>query len=213
MASPQKLSDADLMRRLARSSAGAPAPNAEPLAWGDVPGQALKNAPGSAGDLVNNMLFPFLHPIQTAETFIDIGHGLLSKAGIAESKEAEATVNAIGTFFAARYGSVDNLKRTLATDPVGVAADVATVLSGGAALGARAPGVAGQISRVGGKVARTIDPVTALGKAAKMAGSAASVPLGLTTGAGGRAIREAGRAGLTADKTFIRHLRGVCDIN
>src|SRR3990167_7661946 len=118
MASPQKLSDAELMRRLARSSAGAPATNVESLAWGDVPGQALKNAPGSASDLVNNMLFPFLHPIQTAETFFDIGHGLLSKAGIAESKEAEATVNAIGTFFAARYGSVDSLKRTLSTDPV-----------------------------------------------------------------------------------------------
>src|SRR3990167_8488176 len=192
MASPQKLSDDDLMRALTRGKKTAPG-SAASLSWGDVPGQAFQNAPASAGQFVQNMIFPFLHPIQTATTFYDLGKGLLSKAGVVDADEA--TVDAIGQFFVDRYGSMENLKKTLATDPIGVAADAATVFSGGAALGARAPGAVGQVSRAVGTIGRAIVPVTAAGKVVKAAGKVAYYPLGLTTGTGARAIQEAGKAG------------------
>ena len=212
MAALRELSDDALMRTVNRSAkvSGRPSSPAS-LSWSDVPGEALANAPRSAGEFAKNVAYPFMHPIQTAETFYDLGKGLLSKAGVIDADES--TVNAIGQFFADRYGSVENLKKTLASDPVGVAADAATVLSGGAALGARAPGVVGQTARAVGTVGRAIDPVSIAGRAIGGAAKVAAYPLGLTTGAGSRAVQEAVRAGQSGNKTFVRHLRGAGDIN
>src|SRR4029077_19900078 len=68
---------------------------------------------------------------------------------------------AVGRFFVERYGSAEAIKRTLATDPIGSAADVSMLLTGGGGIAARAPGVAGRLDEVAGAVGRSIDPINA----------------------------------------------------
>jgi hypothetical protein len=162
-----------------------------PMSWGDVGISAVENIPSSAANFAGSMAQPFLHPVETAENFGAIGKGLLQKAGVVSGSDDEKYADAVGKFFADRYGGIENLKRTLATDPVGAAADVATVLSGGEMALARAPGMIGRVGQAAGAAARAVDPsraVAALGKPV-------SEVLGVTTGAGGEAIRTAAKAG------------------
>lgn len=190
------------------------------LKWSDVPGQAFQNAGKSAVQLAKNIAQPFLHPIDTLTAFKDIGKGAVSKAEGAlgfqqdpgEKAATEAQIDAVGRFVADRYGSSDALKKTLATDPLGAAADLAAVLTGGGALAARAPGVAGQAARVASRVGNAIDPVAGAvrvaGGAAKGVGNAASATLGLTTGAGKLPIDVAFEAGKKGNTAFTDHMRG-----
>jgi hypothetical protein len=142
------------------------------LSWSDVPGQALRNAPQSAVNLGKAIVQPIMDPVGTAKNLGKLVAGVGSKiVGSADTVSeavggpdlqtpeqktyAEAPLNAVGQFYKDRYGSIEGLKRTLATDPVGAAADAATVLYGGGAL---APGRAGAAaSRVGA----AIDPIRA----------------------------------------------------
>jgi hypothetical protein len=136
-----------------------------PLNWADVPGQALQNAPASALEFGKALVQPILHPVDTANNLANLGGGALAKipgvsavndwaerVGIApprnraaEAQNMELAGN-VGQFFKDRYGSEEGLKRTLAQDPVGAAADVSTVLTGGAGLLARAPGTAARVT-------------------------------------------------------------------
>jgi hypothetical protein len=190
------------------------------LSWSDVPGQALRNAPGSAVNLAKNIAQPILHPIDTAKNLGNLAYGVGSKIGGALGVEQdpqrkadnEASADAVGRFFADRYGSSEGIKKTLATDPVGALADAATVLTGGGALVARAPGVAGQVGRVAGRVGSTIDPIAggvrlAGGTASKVGEAAASIA-GMTTGAGKMPLEYAYKAGKQGNATFIDHMRG-----
>ena len=43
----------------------------------DVPLEALKNAPGSAGDLISNLYTAVAHPLTTVNTIADVGAGAL----------------------------------------------------------------------------------------------------------------------------------------
>lgn len=161
----------------------------------DTAKSALKNTPSSAANFAANIAQPFIHPIDTATNIGKIGKGVMQKLGIMEGKDAEPFADAVGKMLVDRYGSGEAIKKTLATDPVGVAADIATVLSGGRLIGARAPGIVGQVARAAGEVGRAVDPLSVAGKAVKGAGYVGSELLGVTTGAGGEAIRTAARAG------------------
>jgi hypothetical protein len=125
----------------------------KPLEWSDVPGQALTNLPESAGKFVGGIYEAVTSPIETAKTIgmaaagglknilpksvTDFITSISSEPG--KINEAVAIADAIGGIYKDRYGSVEGLKKTLATDPVGAAADLSTILSGGAG----AAGVAG----------------------------------------------------------------------
>jgi hypothetical protein len=125
----------------------------KPLEWSDVPGQALTNLPKSAGQFVGGIYEAVTSPIETAKTIgmaaagglknilpksvTDFITSISSEPG--KIDEAVAIADAIGGIYKDRYGSVEGLKKTLATDPVGAAADLSTILSGGAG----AAGVAG----------------------------------------------------------------------
>ena len=126
---------------------------AKPLEWKDVPGQALTNLPESAGKFVGGIYEAVTNPIETVKTIgmaaagglknilpkpvTDFITSISSEPG--KINEAVAIADAIGGIYKERYGSVEGLKKTLATDPVGAAADLSTILSGGAG----AAGVAG----------------------------------------------------------------------
>lgn len=165
------------------------------MSWGDVAVSAVKNIPSSAVHNAEAIVQPIVHPIDTAENIYNVGKGLAQKAGIVSGDDAVKYPDAVGAFFKDRYGSMDGFKRAVATDPVGVVMDAATVLTAGGAGLARAPGVVGTIGEIASTAGRAIDPLTAVGKVVKGAGHVAAEVTGITTGAGSEAIRTAARAG------------------
>lgn len=78
---------------------------------------------------------------------------------------AIGAANQFGGQMAQRYGSYDAIKNTLATDPVGFAADFSTVFSGGAGI-TRAAG-APRVSAGLASVARVTDPINAFAPAGR----------------------------------------------
>lgn len=194
-------------------------PEATPSSVGDVAMQAGKNLIPSAKRFGSDIAGMIAHPIETVQNIGRLGLGVAEKA-IPGQQPHEVYADTLGRYFADRYGGVDNIKRTIAQDPVGFAADVATVLSGGELAAARA---APTIARVAGTAARAVDPINATVRVAtgaakavgKGAGTLASSALGVSTGAGGEAIRTAAKAGFQggeAARTFRQNMRGSVPI-
>lgn len=203
-------------------SSGSP----ESISWADVPGQAISNLPSSALGVAEGIAQTVMHPVDTAQGIYNIGKGAVSKAagaiGVSQNPEekaqSEAALDGVIQFFHDRYGGMENLKNTIATDPAGFALDLSTVLTGGEAALARVPG-ATRAANVAGKAAELTNPVNLAGKAV----SGVPIPktglkvgvepiisnvAGMTTGAGTVPIRQAARAGFEGNKAFVDNMRG-----
>jgi len=136
--------------------------------------RAAESAPGSLGDFGKNIVTPFIHPIQTAKSFRDLGAGIVGKLTPGD-QESEKSVDALVNMFKGRYGSLEAAKETFATDPVGFLADIASL---GVPVGAilKGAGVAGKVStlsKVGTvtkNIALTLDPSSILLKGTGFAG-------------------------------------------
>ena len=176
-------------------SSSSEAPTKPRAEWKDLP----KNSWRSAGNLAESVVAPILHPIETYK-------GLES---LVTDPEARA---AVGQFYKDRYGGLENVRNTLITDPLGLASDIASILtlgSGAAVTGSKVLGVAGaagaaskaaKASDVLSKVNNFVDPV---GLTAKGLGTLVAKPvLGFTTGAGPNAIGEAYKAGQKGQSAF-----------
>lgn len=212
---------------------GAPAPQQE-RSWYDVPMEALSNTPESALNFGKAIAQPFMHPVDTYNSMNDLlagavgkipgmkaGNAWLADMGIAERipketlKRQEATADAVGGFYKDRYGSMEGLKNTLATDPVGALADVSTVLTGGASGATRALGQTSKIARALDTTARVTNPLVVPEKAlaaTQWAGSPIiKALLGATTGTSSDTIGEAYKAARTGGeqlKAYLANLRG-----
>jgi len=134
----------------------------------EVPVEAAKNLPGSAGKFVGGVVQALTSQIQTLSGILDAGAGALRNSlpkGVVSfidqfdtnpdaTQRAVQTANAIGGMYKDRYGSYEGIKRTFAEDPVGAAADLSTLLTGGGAaaskLGATQTGAA--LSRAGAAI-------------------------------------------------------------
>ena len=143
----------------------------------EVPVEAVKNLPESAGKFVGGVVQAVTSPIQTLTGILDAGAGALRNSlpqGVVNfvdqfdtnpqaTQRAVETANAIGGMYKDRYGSYEGIKRTFAEDPVGAAADLSTLLTGGGAaatkLGATQTGAA--LSRAGAAInpMRPIAPI------------------------------------------------------
>ena len=134
------------------------------LSAGEVATGALTNLGPSALQFGKDVAQPFLHPIETAENLKNLGHGVLQKTGILPGTEHEKYADAVGKFFADRYGGIENVKRTLATDPVGMASDLSVLLTGGGSLAAKLPATAGRVGEIAGTVGRVVDPINVAAK-------------------------------------------------
>lgn len=135
--------------------------------------QAAQNLIPSAGRDIGQMgsgiVQAVTNPIQTGKSFYDIGNGLVSKLEDATGMQRpddqrEALVNNLGTQFMNRYGSLDNFKQTLATDPFGVITDAATALSmatgaGEGVAAVKAGTAVGDIAKTAATVARAANPI------------------------------------------------------
>lgn len=231
------MADTDPWEAPASAPSGAVDPWDEPtktegVAWSEVPGKALRNLPSSALQFGKDIVQPFLHPVETGTALKNLGLGLAEKlpeglaermpgplgAGLAAARTLgggghEQAADAVGAFLAERYGGIENLKKTMAEDPVGFASDLSLILTGGGAGAARLPGVAGRAGQVVGTAGRVIDPISAVTGAARLGGHAATGFMGaLGTHTGGESIRTAARAGYEggeAARAFRENIRGV----
>jgi hypothetical protein len=118
--------------------------------WADTAVQAIQNAPGSAVAFGKSMYEAVTNPVETAGSLFDLAAGsaelglkkVLPKQAYdfykkfetdpASAERAMETARQVGGVYRQRYGSIEALKRTIATDPVGAAADLSTIFSGGA---------------------------------------------------------------------------------
>lgn len=146
---------------------------------GNIPGSAVKAATG----LYEGAKQLIMHPDETASAINDVLTGAENKIpGILALKKAvgfnvesaeevarkDAIANAAGKALHDRYGTPENIKRTLITDPVGVALDVGTVASGGSTALAKVPGAAKAVTALD-TVAAVTNPVNAVVKPAAAA--------------------------------------------
>ena len=130
-------------------------------AWSDVPVEALTNVVPSAINMAGGVYQAVSSPIETLKGMRDVAKGAIQKVlpepvadfinkfqNDPEAKaRAIAAADAFGGFYKDRYGSEEAIKKTMATDPVGFAADLSTVLSGGSTAAARvAPGVSNALA-------------------------------------------------------------------
>jgi hypothetical protein len=204
-------------------------PRKTPERWADVATQAVSNIPKSAANLVSGVAQTVAHPIDTAQNVLNIANAGMQKVlpesvnefmhkVAPETAKNPAMGEAVADFYKDRYGSTEGFKRAIAEDPLGVASDVSTLATGGGALAAKVPGMAkvAQVATRAGEVANPVGMVAgAIGKGAGFAGNRAADVLGMTTGVGGEAIRQAygaGRAGGEKAQAFAKNLRGDADI-
>lgn len=179
--------------------------------WSEIPLKAAVNTPHSAIEFGKNIVRPFMHPIEAAEGIGNIALGVYQKLGLFGGDNYEKHADAVGKMLLDRYGSVDNVKKTLANDPVGAAADISAVLTGGGSLAARAPGIVGTLGEAANTVGRIADPLNAATLAVKGAGKVASEGVGLLTGTHATPLEEAARAGYEggdASRAFTENMRG-----
>ena len=219
-----KLTEANLQREGERRLETGEAVN-QPMAWSDVALQAKRNLGSSAVQFGSDIAQPFLHPIDTATNVAKAVAGGVQKAGQAAGLPGIDTTyvpvaEAIGEHFANRYGGVEEFKRSLASDPVGVAGDISVPLTGGGGALARAPGIAGRVGEIAAMAGRAVDPLNIAAKAVtvpvKAAGTLATAGTGVTSGVGREAIQtaaSAGREGGAAAEAFQRAKRGEIPID
>ena len=158
-------------------STAKPAPSGIPAqrrSFSDVPGEALANVGPSAVSFYKGLVTAITNPVQTVSGVLDIGAGALQNLLPKDlvdlvnqidnkpeaAKRAVDAANAVGGFYKDRYGSVEALKNTLATDPVGAAADLSTLFTGGATATARVAPTAAKALGTAATYTNPLAPVT-----------------------------------------------------
>ena len=135
-------------------------------------------------------------------------------AALVQGNTDDPAVQAAADALKERYGSLDALKRTAITDPVGAVGDLSLVLTGGGSAIAKLPGAAGAVGQKLATVGRVLDPLSAgvgattEGVPAAYAAAKSRAPgalegiqnapshiAGFPSGVGGETIREAAGAG------------------
>ena len=170
--------------------------------WSQVGKEAVQNIPGSAKEYGAAMIEPLKHPIETAKALGNVGMGLVEKL-IPGVQEEEQYWDGIAQLYVERYGSIDGLKKAIATKPVEVMGDLSAVV-GGAGGAARVIGTVGKIQKVtdlGRVLQQTSHIMEPVGAAMKATGAVAkpigkigarttAELLGITTGTGYGSIKE-----------------------
>lgn len=144
----------------------------------DSAAQAVKNVPASAYNLMAGIAaLPIdavrsvvsMTPQGTTKTTIDLVRDLASAAGMgdADGKTLEAVSNALGE----RYGGLDNIKRTMITDPVGFAGDL-SLITGAAGFGMKVSGLT-RPAEITSAFSTKLDPLSLIVETAR--GTAPSV--------------------------------------
>jgi hypothetical protein len=144
----------------------------------EIPEAAASNVLKSGTEFVGGIAQAIAHPLQTLQGITDVATGgvynLMPKAVQSalnsmeqdpeSQKRAIQAANAAGGYLKDRFGSWDSIKRTLAEDPVGAAADLSTLISGGATATARLAPTASKVMANAAKAINPMTPVVAVGE-------------------------------------------------
>tara|TARA_S200002703_G_C3795666_1_gene245662 strand:- start:43 stop:1704 length:1662 start_codon:yes stop_codon:yes gene_type:complete len=154
--------------------------------------QAMQNVPSSAYQLVNDIITPILSPIQTAKDLTALGSSVINLIR-PEEQGNEQLAKEVGAFFKERYGGIENIKKTFATDPMGMLSDVSIIFSGGSML----PSKVGKISNTAAKITSPIETGVgkAIGTTASLTGEGVKQISGVLTGTGAGALDTAIQTG------------------
>jgi len=178
--------------------------------------RAAQNIIPSTLQLGKDIIQPLIAPVEFLKSTYSLGKGIIELTIPGEQPD-EKTAKAVGEYLANRYGGMENIRETFAEDPAGILADAAMLLRGGGALVTKIPGLQ-KTGQVISEVGKKVDPVEYLYKGGKLAtqktGQVAGDVLGLTTGTGGEAYRQAVKAGQTGgdvERLFTGEMRGDSD--
>jgi len=137
---------------------------------GGFAGNIFKSGGRLVGDTVGAVANIF-NPDMEKNTVANLGKLGLGAAQLLIPGEQgyEDNARAVGDFYKQRYGGMENIGDTLYNDPMGAAADIATLLTGGGAAlrGAGSLSKASGLARTGqtlSKAGRAVDPMMAAGK-------------------------------------------------
>ena len=193
---------------------------AKPMSGGQVLSSAVMNFPSSLFSMATDVFKAVTDPLQTARDLGTLFVGATSKVlgeplfesdkGKQMRLKGEKSVEQVGTFIANRYGSIENAKQALATDPAGVLSDASLVFTGGASILPKAS----MASKALSTAAKFTDPLRIAAAPITYGAKGVAPALGMTTGAGSMAIEEAykaGKEGGVKGKSFTENLRGTAD--
>lgn len=152
--------------------------NLQPIkTWGGFGKNVVESAIGAAKGIIQ----PLTQPVQTVK---DLGNLAIGAAQLAipGKQDKEKFAKALGQFYVDRYGSLEKARDTIYSDPVGVVADISTVIGGGAGI-LKAGGQATKISSLtrAGQRLGALTPETLA-----MKGLSAVAPKGITAKAGAK---------------------------
>lgn len=121
-------------------------------ALSEVPGQALKNIPSGMFDYIKTLVDPNTYK-KLLESTKSLSPYVREKSGYFKRQAISPEESGIyKKMLSDRYGGWENIKRTIAEDPVGFITDISAVLTGG---GGTIPKVGETISKIG----QAIEPV------------------------------------------------------
>ena len=182
-----------------------------PMSAGEVIGGAITNLGPSAKQYGEDIYTAVSDPINTAKSLYELGKGVVQLA-IPGEQGNEGLARNVGKFLGERYGTVENIKRTIASDPVGFLGDASMLFTGGGSLAAKVPGLT-KAGKFVAKHASNLDPLSMAGKGvagtAKGVGELTShVVGGVLSGSGSTPLKAAFREGLEGGDTVAKSMRG-----
>lgn len=180
---PDGMSDDDIRQAMRKLPAGIAAKDPNELSWGDVPMKAVENFIPSGKRAVSEIVDAVSNLGDTTDALGNLAVGTGQKVwrnitGGEEKGDKEWAADAVGQYFADRYGSMDGFKRALAYDPVGVLSDLSTVFTGGAGA---LKGTGAMVKNLAGVNRRALDVANVLKKSGELSSKAAGLtdPLSL----------------------------------
>ena len=193
------------------------APSSTTLTPSQVATGAVLNFPKSFGSMVGDVYEAVTSPVETIKSVLDIGAGTLQNLlpdkvvdFVGRDQASIDKANLVKQFYVNRYGNLENAKQALTNDPASVLSDLSLFLTGGAGLAPKAS----TASKVLTTAAKVTDPLSIITSPVKLGAQALAPSLGMMTGAGSEAVRqafEAGKEGGVKGKSFTENLRGTAD--
>jgi len=129
---------------------------------GTAVGQAMRNAPESAANLIEGVAAPATDLARSIAGGKREGvyQAIPNMIGDATGLSSTGTLDALGSDLAQKYGSLTGLKTSLIRDPLGVPADASMALTLGGSTAARLPGMVGRVGKAAATAGRVIDPLS-----------------------------------------------------
>jgi hypothetical protein len=123
--------------------------------------ETAKNLGPSIVKEAKNLVGAITQPLETAKSLGNLSLGVIEKAIPGKTYPHEKYANAMGDYFANRYGSKDAFLSELQNNPASVLSDLSTIVTGGATTAAKVA----SLSKVGAKAVPTLEKVAQVGTA------------------------------------------------